>query len=107
MKLTAKKPGINMRELIKSGFTVGCHLIGTMATTLLLAYSGGYLTILMIFRVKESSLMRMLNWKIVAAEIMRTLIGSIRLVLVAPTTALVGGFIITSDYKRLVKNQLN
>jgi uncharacterized membrane protein len=90
-----KKPEITPWELIQSGFTVGRHVIGTMATTLLLAYSGGYLTLLMIFQVKEPSIMRMLNLKIVAAEIMRTLVGSIGLVMVAPITALVGGVILS------------
>lgn len=102
-EIKCQKPDITARELIKSGLTVGRHVIGTMATTLLLAYSGGYLTLLMIFRVKESSLMRMLNLKIVAAEIMRTLIGSIGLVLVAPITAIVGGIIITGVYKSLLR----
>jgi uncharacterized membrane protein len=73
-----------------------------------LAYSGGYLTLLMIFRVKEPGIMRMLNLKIVAAEIMRTLVGSIGLVLVAPVTAIVGGVILTgliNKKKRSFKNQ--
>ena len=95
-----KKPDITVPELIQSGFTVGRHVIGTMATTLLLAYSGGYLTLLMIFKVKAPSLMRMINLKIVAAEIMRTLVGSIGLVLVAPITAIVGGVIICGVLKK-------
>ena len=94
-----KKPDIRPGELIKSGFTVGRHVIGTMATTLLLAYSGGFLTLLMIFKVKEPSIMRMLNMKIVAAEIMRTLVGSMGLLMVAPITAVVGGIIIGRIYK--------
>ena len=93
-EIRLKKPEISPSELIRSGFTVGRQVIGTMTTTLLLAYSGGYLTLLMIFRIKDPSFMRMINLKIVAAEIMRTLIGSIGLVMVAPITALAGGLII-------------
>jgi len=93
-EIRVKKPDISPAELIRSGFTVGRQVIGTMTTTLLLAYSGGYLTLLMIFKVKDPSFMRMINLKIVAAEIMRTLIGSIGLVMVAPITAVAGGFII-------------
>ena len=95
-EIRIKKTDISAKELIKSGFTVGRQVIGTMTTTLLLAYSGGYLTLLMIFRVKDPSFMRMINLKIVSAEIMRTLIGSIGLVMVAPITALLGGIIIAS-----------
>ena len=94
-EIKQKKPEIQMTELIESGFTIGRHVIGTMATTLLLAYSGGYLTLLMLFQVKDSSFMRIMNLKIVAAEITRTLIGSIGLVMVAPITAIIAGFIIS------------
>ena len=100
-----KKPDISPIELIRSGFTVGRHVIGTMATTLLLAYSGGYLTLLLLFKVKEPSIMRMINMKIVAAEIMRTLVGSIGLVLVAPITAIVGGIIIAGLDKKNNSNK--
>lgn len=99
-EIQIKKPEISPGELVRSGFTVGRQVIGTMTTTLLLAYSGGYLTLLLIFRVKDPSFMRMINLKIVAAEIMRTLIGSIGLVMVAPITALVGGLIIARTLKK-------
>ncbi len=102
-EIRIKKPDIRPAELIRSGFTVGRQVIGTMTTTLLLAYSGGYLTLLMIFKVKDPSFMRMINLKIVSAEIMRTLIGSIGLVMVAPITAIVGGWIIS----RALSNNTN
>lgn len=96
-EIKSKKPDIHMRELIESGFNVGKSVVGTMTTTLLLAYSGGYLTLLMLFMEKGSSIERMVNLKIVAAEIMRTLIGSIGLVLIAPITAIIGGWIYTHE----------
>jgi len=93
------KPSILLPDLIQSGFNVGRAVIGTMTTTLLLAYSGGYLTLLMLFVTKNSSLARILNLKIVSAEIMRTLVGSIGLVLVAPITAIVAGWIMSKERK--------
>ncbi len=89
-----KKPDISRRELIRSGFNVGRMVTGTMTTTLLLAYSGGYLTMLMVFVTKETSYTRMLNYKLVDAEIFRTLVGSVGLVMVAPITAMLAGFIL-------------
>lgn len=103
-----KKPDITITELVQSGFNVGRAVIGTMTTTLLLAYSGGYLTLLMLFVTKNSSLARILNLKIVAAEIMRTLIGSIGLVLVAPITAIVAGWILSTQFgKKKIKTLEN
>jgi len=94
-EIRENNPSISKKELIRSGFNVGRQVIGTMATTLLLAYSGSYLTLLMLFMARSTSIIRMLNMKIVAAEIMRTVIGSVGLVMVAPLTALIAGFILT------------
>lgn len=96
-EIREKKPDISRKELVKSGFNVGRDVIGTMTTTLLLAYSGGYLSLLMLFQIRESSFSRIINMKIIAAEIMRTLVGSIGLVLVAPMTAVVAGMIMVKD----------
>ncbi len=97
-EIKCKKPDIGCIELITSGINIGKAVIGTMTTTLLLAYSGGYLTLLMLFMTKNSSFMRIINLKIVSAEIMRTVVGSIGLVLVAPITAIIAGWIYTSDF---------
>lgn len=90
-----KRPDISLKELIRSGFTIGRAVIGTMTTTLLLAYSGGYITLLMLFYSQETSFSRMINFKLVSAEILRILSGSIGLVLVAPLTAVIASWIYT------------
>lgn len=99
-----KKPDITRGELIKSGINVGRMVTGTMTTTLLLAYSGGYLTMLMLFVTKGTSFARMLNFKLVAAEIFRTLVGSVGLVMVAPITAVLAGFILCGFKSQKVKS---
>ncbi len=93
-ELKVKRPDIGMAELIQSGFNIGRMVIGTMATTLLLAYSGGYLTMLMVFVSQGTSFTRILNMKLVAAEIFRILIGSIGLLIVAPVTAVIAGVLL-------------
>jgi len=98
-EIKAKRPDIGMRELIASGFNVGRMVIGTMATTLLLAYSGGYLTMLMVFVSQGTSFSRIANMKLVAAEIFRILIGSIGLVLVAPVTAVIAGLLLSAGHE--------
>jgi len=90
-EIVEKKPDISEKDLVKSGFNVGSAVIGSMTTTLLFSYSGGYLTLLMLFMTKNSSFLRIINLKVVSAEVMRTLIGSIGLVIVAPITAFISG----------------
>jgi uncharacterized membrane protein len=64
-----------------------------MTTTLLLAYSGSYITLLMLFMGMGVPLLSMLNRTFVAAEILNTIVGSFGLVTVAPFTAVAGGLI--------------
>ncbi len=105
-EIKIKRPDISTRELIQSGYTIGRMVIGTMATTLLLAYSGGYLTMLMVFVSQGTSATRIVNMKIVAAEIFRVLIGSIGLLMVAPVTAVVAGLLLGLSVDRLSWNRL-
>lgn len=86
-------PTLSRFELMKSGFRVGRAVVGTMTTTLLLAYSGGYLTLLMVFAAEGTSPLEFLNSTLVSAELVKTLVGSFGLVLVAPSTALVSAFL--------------
>ncbi|MGN1359130.1 MAG: YibE/F family protein [Kiritimatiellia bacterium] len=88
------RPSIGRRELVASGWRIGRSVVGTMTTTLLLAYSGGYLTLMMAFHAQGTGPVDFLNNPYVAAECVKTLVGSFTLVLVAPFTALAGGFLL-------------
>ncbi|MDR1378489.1 MAG: YibE/F family protein [Synergistaceae bacterium] len=83
-------PNISRKELFFSGNAIGRSVIGTMTTTLLLAYSGGYLAMLMLFMGQGIPEANILNMNYVAAEILHTLVGSFGLVLVAPITTIMG-----------------
>ena len=94
-----KKPSIGWREATRSGLNVGRASMGTMITTLLLAYSGGYIALLMVFMAQGTPLYNIFNYKYVAAEIVDTFVGSFGLVLVAPFTALTSGWLLTRGRK--------
>ncbi len=85
-----KRPELSRRELMNSGLRIGRSVVGTMTTTLLLAYSGGYLTLMMTFAAQGTSPVDFINNPYVASEAVKTLIGSFGLVLVAPFTAVIG-----------------
>ena len=92
-ELARHNPGLGVRALTLSGFRIGRSVVGTMTTTLLLAYSGGYLSLLMMFTAQGTAFADILNNPLVAAETVKTLIGSFSLVLVAPLTAVISGWI--------------
>jgi uncharacterized membrane protein len=93
---------ISSWELFLSGLSVGRAVIGTMTTTLVLAYSGGYLTMLMLFMGQGIPGTNILNLNYVAAEMLHTLAGSIGLLTVAPFTALVGAFLLGEPAGKLL-----
>ena len=94
-EVVQKKPNIKAREAILSGLRVGRAAMGTMTTTLLLAYSGGYIALLMVFMAQGTPIDHILNYKYVAAEILDTVVGSFGLATVAPFTAVVAGVLLT------------
>ena len=94
-EVVEKKPDISWKEAAKSGMNVGRAAMGTMTTTLLLAYSGGYVTLLMVFMAQGTPIDHIMNYKYVAAEVLDTVVGSFGLVTVAPFTALTAGILLT------------
>lgn len=94
-EVVQKKPDISAREAIASGFAVGRAACGSTTTTLLLAYSGSYIALLMVFMAQGTPVELMLNYKYVAAEIVHTIVGSFGLVTVAPLTAITSGLLLT------------
>lgn len=94
-EVVEKRPDLSWREAVRSGLNVGRAAMGTMTTTLLFAYSGGYIALLMAFMAQGTPLDNLLNYKYVAAEIIHTVIGSFGLVTVAPFTALTAGWLLT------------
>ena len=96
-EVVEKKPGISAREAVFSGFAVGRAACGTTTTTLLLAYSGSYIALLMVFMAQGTPIEFMLNYKYVAAEIIHTIVGSFGLVTVAPLTAITSGLLFTRN----------
>lgn len=95
-EVVEKKPDISWREAARSGMNVGRAAMGTMTTTLLIAYSGGYITLLMTFMAQGTPIDHILNYKYVASEVLDTVVGSFGLVTVAPFTALAAGILLTA-----------
>ena len=106
-EVVEKRPDIGWKEAVRSGMNVGRSAMGTMTTTLLLAYSGGYIALLMVFMAQGTPLVNILNYKHVAAEMVHTVIGSFGLVTVAPFTALCTGVLLSQKKKDLEEGKKN
>jgi len=85
---------LGMLDLFKSGMNVGRDVMGTMINTLILAYTGGSISILLLFLAYDSSLLEVMNLDMIATEIVRSISGSIGLILTIPITSFVASFLI-------------
>ena len=92
-ELKLRHPEIGLLEHMRSGLRVGRAVVGTMTTTLLLAYSGSHITMFMVFLAKGLPAANLLNAPFVAAEVLNILVGSFGVVTVAPFTVLVSGLL--------------
>lgn len=88
------EPDISTQNLISAGINIGKDVMGTMTNTLILAYTGTSIPLLLIFFAYNFPLIEILNMDQIATEIIRSLAGSIGLVLSIPFTAMTCGFII-------------
>jgi len=95
-EVIAAKPDTTRAAAIRAGMNVGRAALGTMTTTLLLAYSGGYIALLMVFVAQGTPMVNILNLNYISAEILNTIVGSFGLITVAPLTALTSGFLLTN-----------
>lgn len=89
-------PATKFKTLVSSGLAVGRDVMGTMANTLVLAYIGGALPLILLISAQPNiDLLRVLNLNMIAAEIVRSLVGSIGLLCAIPITAYATAFLLT------------
>jgi uncharacterized membrane protein len=85
-ELRKAQPGLSPGDLAQAGLRIGRDHIASTVNTLLLAYVGASMPLLLLFSLSGLGLSEVANSEVVAVEIVRTLVGSIGLVLSVPIT---------------------
>ena len=98
-----KAPGLSKIELFKSGMNVGKDIMGTMANTLILAFTGASLSIMILLMAYNMPYFRAINLNVVSTEIIQGLSGSIGLVLTVPITSIVSTLFIEDGMRKNLK----
>lgn len=88
-EIKQKNPDITWKELLKSGMNIGGDVIGTMTNTLILAYVGGALTLILLFMASNMSISEIVNKETIAIEIVSALAGSMGVVFTVPITSVI------------------
>lgn len=90
-------PSSDRSDLFRSGLKVGRDHIASTVNTLLLAYAGASMPLLLLFTLSDLPLGFVANSEVVAVEIFRTLVGSIGLVASVPLTTWLAAVVVTRD----------
>lgn len=91
-------PHLSKKELFESAIRVGKEHVGALVNTLVLAYVGVALPSILYFATSYTPIGQLMNMEIFAAEIMRTIIGSIGLILTVPVTTILAVYFL-KDFK--------
>ncbi len=96
-ELHEANPSLGRRGLYRAGIRIGRDHIASVVNTLVLAYAGAALPLLLLFSIAQSGVGTVANSELVAAEIVRTLIGSIGLVASVPVTTALAAVVVSAD----------
>ena len=96
-ELHKANPSLTWLELFRSGMAVGRDHIAAMVNTLLLAYVGAALPLVLMFSVFSESMGITINREIISEEIVRTLVGSLGLLAGVPLTSVIAAQVVRRD----------
>ncbi|GAU77256.1 YibE/F family protein [Fusibacter sp. 3D3] len=84
---------MTFKMILSSGINIGRDIMGTMANTLVLAYIGGSLGVVLLLISYNTSLLDVLNRELVVVEILQALVGSFGILFTIPLTAIASAFL--------------
>ena len=99
-ELQEHSPGLPPRGLLKAGMNIGRDTMATMSNTLILAYTGGSLHLLLLLAAFDMPFLDIINRDVIASEVVRALAGSIGLLLTIPVTALTVTALVEQQLRR-------
>ncbi len=98
-------PNLSRRKLFKSGMNIGRDVMGTMVDTLILAYLGSSLPLIILFVANDMPILQVMNLDIIATEIVRSLTSSVGIVASLPLTAAIAVFLHKPQKEKPYKEQ--
>lgn len=93
--------------LFKSGLNIGRDILGTMLNTLILAYIGSSISLILMIYVFSASPLVLFNTELIVVEFLRALVGSFGMLLTIPLTAAVCGWLYSLPEKAKPQTKLS
>jgi uncharacterized membrane protein len=98
-------PTVGAGRLYRSAMRIGRDHIASTVYTLVLAYAGAALPLLVVFAVADRRLGEVLTGEVVAEEVVRTLVGSLGLVAAVPITTALACLLVTRTMPKVAPGQ--
>ncbi|MFF3563888.1 YibE/F family protein [Streptomyces sp. NPDC002574] len=96
-ELREADPSAGRRKLYRAAMRIGRDHIASVVNTLVLAYAGAALPLLLLFSIAQRGVLAVAGSELVAEEIVRTLVGSIGLVVAVPLTTALAALVVSAD----------
>ncbi len=80
-------------KMLRSGFNIGRDIIGTMTNTLILAYVGSSLAMLLLFSAYNREFLLVLNYEFIIVEVIQAIVGSMGILFAVPATAIIAAWV--------------
>ena len=94
---------MSIKSLFKSGMNIGRDIIGTMSNTLILAFAGGSINVLILLYSSNMPANRLLNLDILGTELIQGFAGTIGIILTVPATAIIAAYLCKKKLKTIKK----
>jgi uncharacterized membrane protein len=101
-ELSAANPAASRSELVGAGLRIGRAHVASVVNTLVLAYAGAALPILMVFAIGGVSTGYLLSTEVVAVEVVRGLVGSLGIIAAVPLTTALAAMAVADRSRDLV-----
>jgi uncharacterized membrane protein len=96
-ELRRANPDLSWRQLYNSGLQIGRDHVGSAVNTLVMAYAGAALPVLLYSSISGVGLGTLLGSEDIAQEIIRTLAGSVGIVAAVPVTTILAALIASRE----------
>jgi uncharacterized membrane protein len=100
-ELHGANPKLTFKELYAKGGSIGREHIASLINTLVLVYAGASLPLFLLLSINNKELWPILNSATIAEEIIRTLVGSIALIIAVPITTGLSAYYFSTEIKKI------
>ncbi len=95
-----QNPALTARQLFRSGLHIGQDAMGTMANTLILAFAGSSLNMLILVQTYEIPFLQLINTDYICIEVIQSIAGAMGILLTVPIVAFISARLMAAQGKR-------